>query len=80
MADKPITAFPNLSAEMARLGVEVEDISGVVSRGTKTVKSWLNGKTEPSYAQAKAIRDQLFPDVNLEYLFSDTPLGTPEVN
>lgn len=66
--------LPNLEAEMARYAVDEEDIARVASRSVKTVQNWFKGKGEPSFTQAKAIRDQLFPNMEIEYLFEPEPL------
>lgn len=71
---KSKTGFPNLRAEMSRFKIDEEAIAGLMECDPKTVGNWVDGKTEPSYSQALAIRDEFFPGMSIEYLFSSTPL------
>lgn len=72
-------AFPNLQAEMSRYGVDEEAVAGAAKRSVKTIQNWFKGKGEPSYTQAQAIRDQCFPSMEIEYLFSNQPLDLAKV-
>lgn len=70
------TFLPNLAAEMSRHSVEEEAVAAAAHRGVKTIQNWFKGKGEPSYRQAKAIRDSCFPKMDIEYLFNSTPIDT----
>ena len=61
--------LPNLEAEMLRCSIEEEDIAQAASCSVETVQTWFSGESEPSFGQAKAIRDKKFPAMNIEYLF-----------
>lgn len=75
-----MTFLPNLEAEMSRHSVEEEDIAKAASRSVKTIQNWLRGKGEPSYTQAKEIRDRCFPGMEIEYLFDSEPLDIRKVS
>lgn len=73
-------AFPNLQAEMSRYEVDEEAIASAAQRSVKTIQNWFKGKGEPSYTQAQAIRDECFPSMPIEYLFSTQPLDLAKVS
>ncbi|WP_050696639.1 hypothetical protein [Anaeromassilibacillus senegalensis] len=60
----------NLSAEMVRNGVRNNDIQELLCCTDKTVRNKLNGITEFSVSEALLIRDTLFPNMRVEYLFA----------
>ena len=59
----------NIENEMTRRNVTYRDIQGVLHCSEKTVYNKLSGVTDFTYSEVKAIRDNLFPGYNLEYLF-----------
>ena len=59
----------NIENEMPRRNVTYRDIQGVLHCSEKTVYNKLSGATDFTYSEVKAIRDNLFPGYNLEYLF-----------
>ena len=61
--------FPNLNAELARKGLDIEDIASVIGRDKRTARNKINGVNEFTLVEVFAIRDNLFPDLSLEYLF-----------
>lgn len=61
----------NLIAEMARYGYKRKDIQDVLKCSEKTARNKINGETEFTYKEAEKVRNKLFPDMKLEYLFSD---------
>lgn len=67
--------LPNLKAEMERYSVDEAAVASAASRTKKTVQNWFKGIGEPSYLQAKRIKDELFPDFEIEYLFSPEPIN-----
>lgn len=69
-----MTYLPNLQAEMQRFGIDEVSIAIAAKRTKKTVQNWFNGIGEPSFSQAKAIRDLHFPDFQMEYLFAKEPI------
>lgn len=62
--------FFNLKAELARKGLSGIDISLIIKATPKTVSNKMLGKTEFTRTEMFKIRDELFPDLSLEYLFS----------
>lgn len=76
-----MTYLPNLKAEMSRHSVGEEEIARAAGRSVKTIQNWLRGKGEPSYSQAKSIRDTCFPSMEIEYLFANNAdFSTPYAN
>lgn len=62
--------FPNLDAEMARLGLKRKDLADEIFSGrTATVSDKLNGKYPLLLGEAIRIRATFFPDFSLDYLF-----------
>lgn len=61
--------YPNLKAEMARYDISKDAVAVAAGVSTRTVYNWLHTNSCPSLEQAKAIRKQLFPDLDLSYLF-----------
>ena len=72
--------LPNLAAEMTRHEVSDDDIAAVSNRTVKTVQNWFKGIGEPSYSQAKAIRDKCFPGMDIEYLFDSSVAKMPKAS
>lgn len=75
-----MTFLPNLEAEMSRHSIDEEAVAKAASRSVKTIQNWFKGKGEPSYTQAKDIRDQCFPGMEIEYLFDSKPLDVRKVS
>lgn len=68
----------NLRAEMVRNHISSVDIAKAIGRSDRTVRDKLRGKSLFSIQDAAVVRDALFPDVSLEYLFAreDQKLGS----
>lgn len=65
----------NLKAEMARADITRADIAKEVGKTPKAVSDKLRGKTPFTLEEAIKIRVKFFPDMELEYLFSDMQAG-----
>ena len=61
--------FPNLLAEMARNDITQEQLQIATGRNKSTISEKLNGKREFTLVEIKNIRDKLFPNLSLDYLF-----------
>lgn len=62
--------YPNLRAEMARQNIKGNDIASLLNV-TKNTASWkLRGKTDFTRSEIFKIKDGLFPNLSLEYLFT----------
>ncbi|WP_090775381.1 DNA-binding protein [Shouchella lonarensis] len=59
----------NLRAEMARIDVKTADIAELLSVRYGTVNDKLNGKTDFSVSHAAKIKNEFFPEQDIEYLF-----------
>lgn len=60
----------NLLAEMNRYGVTNTDIEEVLECSPRTVTNKLSGVTDFTFPEAVKLRDRLFPNQRLEYLFA----------
>lgn len=68
--------FPNLKAEMARIGVTSADISRVVRKTDRNIRDKISGKGDFTLSEITSIRDAFFPGMSLEYLFAIS-VGNP---
>ena len=62
--------YHNLDAEMARNKIEVADIARVIGKDKRTAYNKLTGVTGLLLEEARAIRDNLFPNLEFGYLFA----------
>jgi len=62
----------NLIAEMARFGVTSADVSAAINCTEKTVQNKIAGRSQFSVREALEIRDTFFPNMKIEYLFSQS--------
>lgn len=70
--------YPNFAAEMARTQTDYESVykyaSDAVGKSADTVQNWIIGRGgEMPVKAAFAIRDEFFPKLPIEYLFSESP-------
>lgn len=61
--------FPNLRAEMARIGIDGVVISSHLGCTTKTFSRKMTGKGEFTRAEIFKIKNTFFPNLTIEYLF-----------
>lgn len=61
--------FPNLRAEMARIGITPKDIAQCLSMPYDAVKNKLYGKSAFRINECQRIRDVYFPEMTLDELF-----------
>lgn len=61
--------YPNLNAEMSRLGIEQKDIAKCINKGPDAVSLKMNGKRVWLLEEAKKIRKTFFNTLTIEYLF-----------
>lgn len=63
----------NIENMMPKFNVTYFDIQQVLNCTEKTVRNKLNGVTDFTYSEVKRLRDELFPGMDIEYLFDDKP-------
>jgi transcriptional regulator with XRE-family HTH domain len=66
-------AYPNLAAEMKRFGISQEEMASRIGTTPVTVSRWLNGHNKMPVEACFRVKQALFPDLSVDYLFSDTP-------
>ncbi len=60
----------NLKAELVRNGYDYKNIQEILSCSEKTARNKIQGITDFTYSEAEKIRNVLFPQLTMEYLFS----------
>ena len=63
--------YPNLRAEMSRIGIKQTDIAELLGIRNVTVSKKMNGKSTFDIDEAFLIKKTFFPNLSLDYLFSD---------
>lgn len=64
--------YPNLRAEMSRIGIKQADIAELLGIREVTVSKKMNGKSNFGIDEAFLIKKTFFPNLSLDYLFDDT--------
>lgn len=72
------STFPNLIAEMARIGLGVVDLKELLKQSRKSVENKLSSKTPFKVTEMKLIKSKYFPSMTLDYLFSENPITEME--
>lgn len=67
--------YPNLRAEMSRNGVKQTDIAKLLGVREVTVSKKMNGKSAFDINEAFLIKETFFPDLTIDYLFSDDTIA-----
>lgn len=62
--------YPNLNAEMSRIGIEQKDIAKALNKGADGVSLKFNGKRAWLLEEAKKIKSEFFPNLSIDYLFT----------
>ena len=73
----------NIEKEMQKFNVSIYDIKELLDCTEKTVRNKLNGTTDFTFSEVKKIRDNLFPGMEIDYLFNfnnDVPSRAGEKN
>ena len=65
----PKVVFCNLAREMKKRGITQADMSKAIETPLNTLGYWLRGHGSMPLHKALEIRDRLFPDLTVEYLF-----------
>lgn len=63
------TKYPNLRAEAARKGYSRADIAAAAGVGAMAYDKWQRGDSTLKLEQAAAIKEKLFPELTIDYLF-----------
>lgn len=59
----------NLLKEMARKGISIQEIGVLLDKSEDAVASRIQGRTEWIYEEVITIRNTIFPEFELNYLF-----------
>ena len=62
--------YPNLNAEMSRLGIEQKDLAECIKKGKDAISLKMNGKRIWLLEEAKKIQKTFFTELTIEYLFA----------
>ena len=66
--------FPNLRAEMARKGITQKMIAEFLGKTESWVDNTLRGKTNLPLVDGVKIKNNFFPEIDIEVLFSDSAI------
>ena len=71
--------YPNLAAEISRRDLDYKTIYDEIalehSKSPETVSNWITGRAgELPTSAAFSIKERFFPELSVEYLFSETPI------
>lgn len=66
--------FPNLKAEMARLGLTTRDLAESIGVDKTWIENRLNGKCILPIETAFIIWQKCFPNYSIDYLFAKTAI------
>ena len=61
--------FRNLEAEMKRNSINRETLAKTINKSYQTTMKKLNGQTPFTFDEVWKIRERLFPNLKLDYLF-----------
>lgn len=67
----------NLRAEMARRGVKPKHLALLLELRLATIYDKLNGKYAFTFDEALMIKNEYFPDSNIEFLFESSEQSKP---
>lgn len=65
--------YPNLAAEMSRTGITAEKMAGKIGINVATMSAKINKAGRMKLYEAAKIRDNFFPGMAIDYLFSTEP-------
>lgn len=63
--------YLNLKCELLKKGITYKQIAKLLGLGEKTIYNKINGNSEFTFSEVKKIKQTLFPDLTLEYLFEN---------
>lgn len=63
----------NLSAEMVRFNISINDVARVINKTPRATKNRINGTVEITSDDIRTIRDAFFKHCTLDYLLDETP-------
>lgn len=72
--------FPNLEVEISRKRISKQDLAKTIHKSYKTLLRKLSGKCPLTLDEAEAIAKEYFPEMRLEYLFSNVAEERPLIN
>lgn len=62
--------FPNLNAELARVGISKKTLAKGIKMNYYTLKSRMNGKSDFKCIEMRLIKRKFFPNLTIDYLFA----------
>ena len=70
--------YPNLRAEMARHGLTQEDVAAILDIGSTQLNRKFQKKSQFSLSETQSVQSMFEPQLSIDYLFADEPLGNNE--
>jgi len=68
-------AYPNLSAELKRYGITQGQLAERINKTPETVSRWMSGKNAIPIGDCFRIKEELFPNLSVDYLFASEPIS-----
>ena len=68
-------AYPNLSAELKRYGITQDQMAEKIGRPPETVSRWMTGKNSMPVGECFRIKEEVFPNLSVDYLFASEPIS-----
>lgn len=68
-------AYPNLAAELKRYGISQEEVASRVNTTPETISRWMTGKSKMPVETCFRIKEEMFPHLSVDYLFSPEPIN-----
>ena len=68
-------AYPNLSAELKRYGITQSQMAERINKTPETVSRWMSGKNAIPIGDCFRIKQELFPNLSVDYLFASEPIS-----
>ena len=65
----------NLKGEMAKRSIKIEDIANVLQIHRNSASNKINGDTAFSIDEAVKVKEALFPELSLKFLFEKQEVG-----
>lgn len=66
--------YPNLEAELARKNIKRKELAELLKVRPATIYDKLNGKYPFTVNEAMTIKNHFFPNLTVDYLFSQEPI------
>lgn len=64
--------YPNFEGEIARRGIQHDEIASALNISTRALRNKMNGTRPFTWPEVDGIQKRFFPDISKDYLFART--------